>query len=172
MRRLRSRSIAIFGSAAAAAVALLATAAPALASPAHASARALSSPAATHSTALNPDTADGYTFFGPFTIGGHTVESGYLEGTTDGSGLTVNDEVGDFEVVGLICNWKINFAFFDTNNKLYKITYGGVNGNCTPFGERIWNAPGGAYHAKSGRLCATLYSNGIYIARQCNSIHP
>lgn len=87
-------------------------------------------------------------------------------------GLTVNDEVGDFEVAGLICNWNINFAFFNISNKQYKITYGAKNDNCTAAGERIWYAPGGAYHAESGRLCATLYENGIYVARQCNSIHP
>jgi hypothetical protein len=117
-----------------------------------------------------PMYAEGYTWFGSRSVAGHFIPGGYMDHTTDGSGLRVDDEKVNFEVANSICNWRVDLSFQDTNNVQYIAFPGAVHQNCTPVGGILWYNHWLIY-MRPGRVCASLYTNGTRLVTGCNSIH-
>jgi hypothetical protein len=65
------------------------------------------------------------------------------------------------------CNWRIDFTYADTNNKMYSTSRGKTHAECRIDPMRN-NAPQVLAH--SGKACAHLSVNGIRRVSQCHYI--
>ena len=115
--------------------------------------------------------AYGVQYWGGFTIDVKGVPvgipSGQLAHQINGSGRTITSEWGHISAAANICNWRIDYVYFGMDTKEYRRIRGGTRYRCDrwAYGDTVY--PGTVNY---GRACAQLYSNGVYITRQCHSI--
>lgn len=120
-------------------------------------------PAAAHAN------AGGMQSWGSFCINGKCFPKGGLWHDIYGSGLRIDKEVGQFFAASPVCNWRIDFRYYNVNGYNYKTSTGPTNYRCNGTGHRTIYPK--AYY-RSGRACAILYSNSTRLATQCHSLHP
>lgn len=65
------------------------------------------------------------------------------------------------------CNWRIDFTYADTNNRLYRTSRGRTHNECKIDPMRN-NSP--QTLPRYGKTCAHLYVNGVRRVRQCHHI--
>lgn len=111
--------------------------------------------------------AYGVQTWGSFCFSGKCFPSGILEHSITGSGRTVTNEWAEAEAAANICNWRMDFTYFDTNNVLYSTWSGATNYTCTRVAYRGISTD---RVLRYGRACANIYANGIRLATQCHSI--
>lgn len=111
--------------------------------------------------------AYGIQTWGQFCVSGKCFPSGVLEHSITGSGRTVTYEWAEAEAAANICNWRMDFTYYDTNAVLYSTSRGSTHYTCTRVAYR---AIGTDRVLRYGRACANIYANGIRLARQCHSI--
>lgn len=98
----------------------------------------------------------------------------FLSHYIDGSGKRINaeragvDRVGPAYWTGMICNWRIDFDYYDLNQKHYKHNRGETHTTCdwSPF--RSYNVATQLAH--NGQACAVFYVMNAQRARQCHYI--
>lgn len=96
------------------------------------------------------------------------VPGGFLCHYVKGSGRTITEEHARFSAHSSFCNWRIDFRYFDTSGRNYKTLTGPTNGWCTLSNSRTYYADQTLPY--NGKACAYLYTNGIYVTKQCHSI--
>ncbi|BBC35493.1 uncharacterized protein SGFS_067870 [Streptomyces graminofaciens] len=65
------------------------------------------------------------------------------------------------------CNWRIDFTYADTNNRLYRTSRGKTHSECKIDPMRN-NSP--QTLPRYGKACAHLYVNGVRCVSQCHHI--
>lgn len=128
---------------------------------------------------IQPLSASGVEYFGNFSYAWEgismkipTCAFGHKIG---GSGRKITSETTSVSGVGCdlpavkFCNWRIDFAYADTNNKTYKTSKGKLHTTC--------NVAAGVHRANAsqtlphyGKACAKLYVAGKSRAVQCHNI--
>jgi hypothetical protein len=102
------------------------------------------------------------------------IPSGYLTHCTDGTGLRIRSETALYTaapsligaVKGKACNWRIDFAYRDTSNRLYKTVKGKTHQACDfTAGVRV-DMKNKKFRA--GTTCAVLWISGKKIGSQCH----
>lgn len=88
-----------------------------------------------------------------------------------GDGLNVEYVRGSFQKISKVCNWRYEIAYTDNDGKNYRTHKSSLHESCDTTGkyERSYSVP---YKAKSGRVCARLYQDGVYSNAACVSIVP
>lgn len=114
-------------------------------------------------------TAEGWQYWGKYCYADFCMPGGSLYHKIVGTGLHVSEQRAGFSAYGNVCNWRIDFNYYDVPGTLYRRYQGPTNYNCKIAGSRLIYPN---FWAKSGKSCATLYSNGRKIVSQCHSIHP
>ncbi|MFC5957790.1 hypothetical protein ACFP51_25985 [Streptomyces pratens] len=111
-----------------------------------------------------------------YTVGGVTmkVPTGCMfTHVIRGSGkeITYQNAGVDCAFVGALssgfCNWRIDFAYSDTNNKTYRTSRGRTHSECRIDPMRS-NSP--QRLPQYGKACAHLYVNGVKRVSQCHHI--
>ena len=130
-------------------------------------------------TAVARPTAYGSTPIGSFgySWGGVTINvpvGCFFTHTIRGDGRRITNENAGTDCSGIgwwtsgFCNWRIDFIYYDTNNRHYLTHSGPTHNKCavSTFRKdgRDWTVP------RYGRSCATFSVNGRERARQCHSI--
>lgn len=94
-----------------------------------------------------------------------------------GNGLTATEQVSHFHSTTQVCNWRIDWLYFDTNGRRYHTNYGPTRMSCERKGMRALRRP---VHLKAGMACAKLVINnreeghweGKTSVKQCFAINP
>ncbi|MFI8186997.1 hypothetical protein ACIF70_41970 [Actinacidiphila glaucinigra] len=134
--------------------------------------------AATQQDEVGIQSAQGYGSIAPFEYqyGGVTISvptcsfGHYIEG----SGKRIDDEKAWVTGGGLcggvqFCNWRIDFAYADTNNSTYKTSKGATHTTCNYMSSVYrYNAPQTLPYY--GKACAKLYVNNVLRGTQCHYI--
>jgi hypothetical protein len=113
----------------------------------------------------------GFTALSSVCVLNQCIGPSYLEHVTYGPprGLAVNYDTAMFTGAKTVCNWWIDFDYYDAAGRLYIHEQGKMDPHCTITGSRELNyRPAKVFQA--GQTCATLYSNARKLARGCNSI--
>ncbi|WP_258308318.1 hypothetical protein [Streptomyces sp. NWU339] len=97
----------------------------------------------------------------------------FLSHRIDGSGKRVSGQLAGVDCVGAaaafsrFCNWRIDFAYADTNGRAYRTARGAAHAECD-------GAPLRRVGARTlptyGKACAKLFVNGKLRATQCHYI--
>jgi hypothetical protein len=132
--------------------------------------------------ATSQASAVGYQVFGAqcATLAGKTLcfPGATLGHSITGSGKTithqsasVDDNYGGGTAGGNFCNWRIDWEYRDTNNKVYYTDYGPMHYKCESLYYPIGRDDGtrrvvGQY----GAACAVFWANGRRLATQCHHI--
>lgn len=98
------------------------------------------------------------------------VPAGVLRHLIIGDGNNIESENAGFSTsFGPLCNWKIDYVYFDVNNVERRRIKGPVHSSCN---FRVSDNPQTVYPGKVpyGKACVSLYSSGEYITRQCHFI--
>ncbi|WP_369233204.1 hypothetical protein AB5J56_14930 [Streptomyces sp. R21] len=122
--------------------------------------------------------ATGTTTIGTFSYDFHGVGVSvpvgcFLTHTIDGSGKRITGQLAGVDCVGVaatfsnFCNWRIDFAYADTNNRTYKTSRGATHTECRSDPLRR-NAR--QTLPKYGKACAKFFVNGKLRATQCHFI--
>ncbi|MFE7812515.1 hypothetical protein ACFU5P_11195 [Streptomyces sp. NPDC057433] len=120
----------------------------------------------------------GSTAIGTFTyeLRGATVKvpvGCFLTHRIDGSGKEVSGQLAGVDCVGAaatfsrFCNWRIDFAYADTNDRTYRTARGATHAECD--GAPLRRA-GARTLPTYGKACAKLFVNGEPRAAQCHYI--
>lgn len=116
--------------------------------------------------------AYGVSYWGAITVNGYPIPSGQLGHTISGSGLTVQSDAASFVSASAICQWWIDFDYWDGSGNRYLHLQGTQNDSCSRTGTVGWK---GFPKMRAGIACATLYKrvpNSIaQLTRQCHNIH-
>lgn len=112
--------------------------------------------------------AYGATPFGPIDVAG-VPATGVLEQGITGQGLTITSQYAEFESVGNICNWQLDFEYTDPSGAVYHSDPGTLNEGCAAIGTRAGHVPGAAL--QTGDSCAVLRTASAEV-RQCIAIFP
>ncbi|MGW8379667.1 hypothetical protein [Streptomyces sp. ODS28] len=154
VRRWRQRAAAVGGALAMAGAASLATAGPASAT----------------AVGTTPIGSFSYSFQGA-TI---KVPTGcFLTHRIGGSGKKIKDEMAGVDCAGpaaifsKFCNWRMDFTYANTSNKVYKTSKGKTHTECKGNPLRHGKAQ---TLPKYGKACAKFYVNGVHKATQCHFI--
>ncbi|GAA2290022.1 hypothetical protein GCM10010415_71950 [Streptomyces atrovirens] len=97
----------------------------------------------------------------------------FLTHTIKGSGKRITSQLAGVDCVGVaatfsqFCNWRIDFAYADTNNKTYRTSRGATHAECE--GAPLRNAAPQTLSVY-GKACAKLYISGTLRATQCHFI--
>ncbi|WP_406722349.1 hypothetical protein OG968_10955 [Streptomyces althioticus] len=122
--------------------------------------------------------ATGSTALGTFTyeVRGTTVKvpvGCFLTHSIEGSGKKIESQMAGVDCIGVaatfsrFCNWRIDFAYADTDNRTYRVSRGATRPKCE--GAPLWRAaPQTLPHY--GKACARLFVNGKSRATQCHYI--
>lgn len=122
--------------------------------------------------------ATGSTAIGSFTyeVRGAAVKipvGCFLTHGIEGSGKRVTSQLGGVDCVGVaatfsqFCNWRIDFAYADTDNRTYETSRGATHAVC----ESAPLRHGGARTLSAyGKACAKLFLSGKLRATQCHYI--
>ncbi|MER6619271.1 hypothetical protein [Streptomyces sp. NPDC000931] len=125
-----------------------------------------------HAGATGSSAIDSFTY----EVRGATVKipvGCFLTHTVRGSGKRITDQFAGADCVGVaatfsqFCNWRIDFAYADTNNKTYKTSRGATHAECE--GAPLRNAAPQTLPAY-GKTCAKLYVSGKLRAVQCHYV--
>ncbi|WP_228313065.1 hypothetical protein [Streptomyces fungicidicus] len=122
--------------------------------------------------------ATGSAAIGSFTyeVRGATVKvpvGCFLTHAVKGSGKRITSQLAGVDCVGVaatfsqFCNWRIDFAYADTNSKTYKTSRGATHAECA--GAPLRNAAPQTLPVY-GKTCAKLYLNGKLRAAQCHYV--
>lgn len=103
---------------------------------------------------------------------GKCIPSGTLLHVIDGRGIALSYDRAQATSGGSLCNWWIDFDYYDIQNNRYRHVQGAAHQSCTHNGYVRIDYPAGPYRWETGRACATLYSSSIYLTRQCHYLHP
>jgi len=97
----------------------------------------------------------------------------FLTHSIDGSGRRIKSQLAGVDCMGLaatfskFCNWRIDFAFADTDNRTYRTSRGATHLECR--GNPLRRASAQTL-PKYGKACAKFYVNGKLRAVQCHFI--
>lgn len=122
--------------------------------------------------------ATGSTAIGSFTyeVRGAAVQvpvGCFLTHSIEGSGKRITGQLAGVDCIGVaatfsqFCNWRIDFAFADTDNRTYKTSRGATHAQCE--GAPLRRAAPQTLPAY-GKACAKLYLNSKLRATQCHYI--
>ncbi|MEV7409992.1 hypothetical protein AB0O04_19250 [Streptomyces althioticus] len=122
--------------------------------------------------------ATGSTALGTFTyeVRGTTVKvpvGCFLTHSIEGSGKKIESQMAGVDCIGVaatfsrFCNWRIDFAYADTDNRTYRVSRGATRPKCEGAPLRR-AAPQTLPHY--GKACARLFVNGKSRATQCHYI--
>jgi hypothetical protein len=104
---------------------------------------------------------------------GKCVPSGTMLHVIDSRGVWVTYDRAQITSAGNICNWWIDFDYYDNSGRRYKHIQGAEHNSCTRNSHvRVDHPATGPQLWLAGRACATLYSAAIRITRQCHYLHP
>ena len=127
-----------------------------------------------HATALGCDYSGGF----GFSYQGVTLKApkGFLCHYIEGNGRTVTKEAASYSanaslygaLTGRVCNWRIDFVYYDTSGRNYRTDYGPLTTSCSYSVSRTVTADKTlAYY---GKACARLVVNGTTRVTQCHNI--
>ncbi|MBP5878505.1 hypothetical protein F3K20_30975 [Streptomyces scabiei] len=97
----------------------------------------------------------------------------FLTHTMDGSGRRITGQSAGVDCAGLaatfsrFCNWRIDFAYADTDNRTYRTSRGATHAECR--GNPLRRAVPQRL-PKFGKACAKFHVNGKLRAVQCHYI--
>ncbi|MFG2512106.1 hypothetical protein [Streptomyces sp. NPDC048584] len=97
----------------------------------------------------------------------------FLTHAVKGSGKRITKQFAGVDCVGVaatfskFCNWRIDFAYADTDNKTYKTSRGATHAECA--GAPLRHAAPQTLPTY-GKACAKLHINGKLRAAQCHYI--
>ncbi|GHE09855.1 hypothetical protein [Streptomyces alanosinicus] len=97
----------------------------------------------------------------------------FLTHSIEGSGKRISSELAGVDCFGLavtfskFCNWRIDFGYADTENRIYKTSRGVTHTECK--GDPLRRA-GARTLPHYGKACARFYVNGRLRATQCHFI--
>jgi len=97
----------------------------------------------------------------------------FLTHSIGGSGKRIDSQLAGVDCMGLaatfskFCNWRIDFAYADTDNRTYKTSRGATHLECR--GNPLRRASAQRL-PKYGKACAKFYVNGKLRAVQCHFI--
>ncbi|CAL9418474.1 hypothetical protein [Streptomyces sp. enrichment culture] len=97
----------------------------------------------------------------------------FLTHSISGSGKRITGQMAGADCMGLaatfsrFCNWRIDFAFADTNGRTYLTSRGATHAECD--GAPLRRA-GARTLPTYGKACAKLHINGKLRATQCHYI--
>ncbi|MET7734339.1 hypothetical protein ABZT02_23645 [Streptomyces sp. NPDC005402] len=100
------------------------------------------------------------------------IANGTLLHAVDGQGVALAYDRAQVTTAWPLCNWWVDFDYYDVTGAGYRHVQGLSHDSCTINGHVRVDYRTGPYLWKTGRACATLYSNAIRLTRQCHSIHP
>ncbi|MEW2409857.1 hypothetical protein ACIQKE_26105 [Streptomyces griseoviridis] len=105
---------------------------------------------------------------------GVTVPTGcFLTHSIKGTGKRISRQLAGVDCVGLaatfssFCNWRIDFTYADTANRIYRTSRGATHTECK--GDPLRRVAGRRLPAY-GKACARFYVNGQRRAAQCHFI--
>lgn len=117
--------------------------------------------------------ADGWTYFAAASVptpwGDVHVPGGQLFHSIKGGGRHIEWQGADFITAGNICNWRIDFLYYDMNGRRDDTSYGPTHYQCNRVGIRKDTIN---RDVRYGTACAKLLVNGTPVpgAKQCHSI--
>jgi hypothetical protein len=125
-------------------------------------------------TAIGCDYSGGF----GFSYQGVTLKApkGYLCHRIEGDGRTVTKEAASYGaapslygvLTGKVCNWRIDFVYYNTSGTNYRTDYGAVHTTCDYTVSRTVTAD--KTLAYFGKACARLVVNGTTRVTQCHNI--
>lgn len=96
------------------------------------------------------------------------IPAGQLAHKVEGDGNKINRQWGHISTVtSSLCNWRIDYVYFDTNNKEKRRIRGRLHSSCDNWAYGNTVNPGTVPY---GKTCATLYRSGAYVTRQCHFV--
>jgi hypothetical protein len=113
----------------------------------------------------------GNSTWGSFCAFGHCFPTGTLLHVVDGRGIALSYDRAEATSAGNLCNWWIDFDYYDNAGNRYRHIQGAAHNYCTHDGNVRVDYGMGPYLWLPGRACATLYSSAVYITRQCHYLH-
>lgn len=116
--------------------------------------------------------AAGNSTWGRFCILGHCVPNGTLLHVMDGHGIALTYDRAQATSIGNLCNWWIDFDYYDNAGRRYRHIQGAAHNSCTHDGYARVDYNYGPYLWYPGRSCATLYTSSIWLTTQCHYLHP
>lgn len=111
--------------------------------------------------------ARGIQTWGSFCVAGKCFPSGILEHEIIGNDNNIQRQWADASSAANLCNWRMDFVFYDTNNTLYYRNKDVTHNTCTRSAGRVDYTN---RIVRYGKTCAEIYSNSTLIARQCHYI--
>jgi len=112
--------------------------------------------------------AEGYDTWGSFCVKDVCLPGGEFGYVVRGSGNNVTTIEG-FGVAPRVCNWHMDFAFYDGNNRRVANYTQATVYNCTSRPTRRVNVN---RRMPNGRTCGRLYINNVHKATVCHAINP
>ncbi len=97
----------------------------------------------------------------------------FLTHSIEGSGRRITSQLAGVDCVGIaatfsrFCNWRIDFAYADTDNRTYKTSRGVMHPECK--GDPLRRVKPQTL-PKYGKACAKFFVNGKLRAVQCHYI--
>lgn len=117
--------------------------------------------------------AAGNSTWGRVCFHGRCVPKGTLLHVMDGHGVALTYDRAQFTTLWPICNWWVDFDYYDSAGSRYKHIQGQAHGGrCVVNGNVRVDFATGPQLWKTGRACAVLYTNAIRLTQQCHSLHP
>jgi len=116
--------------------------------------------------------AAGNSAWGVVCFKGICVPSGTMLHVVDGRGIALRYDRVQITSAAPVCNWWVDFDYFDHAGNNYRHIQGQMRPNCIRDAHVRIDYPTGPYLWKTGRACATLFSNAIRLTRHCHSLHP
>lgn len=114
----------------------------------------------------------GHSGWGVVCARGFCVPSGIMTHIVDGRGVQLSYDRVEWSSAGNICNWWVDFDYYDTRNVSYRHIQGGAHYECgRNRNVRVDFSPYLNYGFRAGRACATLYSNSVRVTSQCHSLY-
>lgn len=95
------------------------------------------------------------------------VSQGSMTHEIRGEGLNVETQAAVFTAVTPVCNWQIDFAYYDIAGNEYARDGGRLVSDCTLSGSEVGVGPA---DVRIGTSCAILHMSGAEISRQCHNI--
>ena len=89
----------------------------------------------------------------------------------DGRGIHLAYDRVQWTSAGVICNWWVDFDYYDVRNNRYRHVQGQTREECARDRHARIDYGMGPYNFQPGRACATLWSNAVRVTRQCHSLH-
>jgi len=116
--------------------------------------------------------AAGNSTWGSFCWAGKCFPTGTLLHVVDGHGVALSYDRAQATTVTPLCNWWIDFDYYDNSGRRYRHVQGAAHNYCTRDGHVRIDYGMGPYEWHPGRACATLYSSAVRLTEQCHYLHP